>query len=517
LSDEVFFLGSAWRRRVWVSVCLTLFFLLLSIRLVGISDGDDTWYQTHAVDFRASDFVTLHYWSPLYQLWFLIFSLAVHNPVWCYFACWAVLVLLFALIPVALNVRYGWIYTVIFVVFPFPFFSPYSGMFGSMLAVLALSLVLRSKLTYSGALAASCAMSFVLSACRSEFDTAVLLSAVATVVMAWFEWRESRGKSDAEQITRRLVTTAAVVLVLACGTVFVLAHAVGQRSGMAFAQHFNLRAAMRGQIPHRGFPVSNFAELQFGVDTTHNAGNGQAGMKEFFLAKPKLFLKHVLFNLIDPKTVLILLLLTFAVVYPWTLGSSRWLRPASLFMAIFAIPSFMDLCLVFPRDHYVMLLLPSMTLFALQAIPLRGMLRPPVWVLFAGMAAMAYINYVIPRLELQSPNPDLVYLNRVQCVRAVDATVPASNPLAFDDHNVRDVFLVHPRTQVDDFTLTTWDDFKTWALKNHPAWITSSEDVASWYHVTPVELNAFLQNDLGYEPHECSPMASMKIYSATSH
>ncbi len=507
----------AQRNSVITSVCCVVFFLVLSIFTMGLSQADDSWYLSDGTHFEIGHFLGLHYWSPLYVFWFRLLSFVWTDPVVRYFASWVLLVLLSALVPLAFGVRYAWMYTFIFVVVPFATIDPYIGMFAGLICVVAMCLVLRrTELRFSEALAAACVTCCVVAYCRSEFDYGVFLATLATVVAVAWEWRSGMGKPENERRGTYLAGIVVLVLIVAAFTALVMSRAHGGRSGEAFAQHYNLRAALRGLIPPSRVPAwqSNYVEQTFGIDLNHTAANGTATLGDFFRAKPGLFLGHVVANALDPLTVVVFLLTGFTLAWPWIWPHGSMLRPASLFLGVIVAPALMDMTLIYPRHHYVMILLPSVVIFALQSMRAERWLQPSVpWVLVVGMVAMFYINIEIPHLRWDPPTADQVMLSQVECLRRVDRSASRSNTVAFDSLGIRDVYLTTPRRQVDQWTLAHWGEFKGWAAGTHPAWVTVDDGLPAHYGVEPAELQTFLTEELHYVAMPCPEKAHLTVYT----
>ncbi len=495
------------RNTAAASIVLVLFYLAVSLSALGISSGDDSWYLSDGASFRLQSLFWLHFWSPLYDAWFRMLGLMWHDPISRFFASWSLLVLLLALIPLLFNIRRAWIYIFLVLVFALPSVVPYLGLFAGTLMVLALSSMLRFKPAYSEALCAGCGACFVMGYCRSEFDFGVYLAAGATLVAIGMEWR--RGQRG---VSRPVI--AAVVLLMAAATAFVMKHALGARSGIAFAQHFNYRAAVRGLIPGGVVPwTSDYAERTFGVDPGRNALTGTASIADFFRANPKLFLGHLFANLIDPRTMLVLLAVGVVLLYPWLRSAARDYRAHSLFMATLIVPVLMDLIIIYPRNHYIAMLLPVLTLFALQLITWQPKTTPSiVWITAGGMAAIFAWNIALPRLRHQPATGEQIYYARLQCIRPIDRTIGASSASVFDSSGIRPIFLAGPRIKEDRVTLPQWTDFTAWALRTHPAWVTMENWGAGTYGGGIKQQDEFLRQQLGYVSQDCPYPAAMKVY-----
>jgi hypothetical protein len=128
---------------------------------------------------------------------------------------------------------------------------------------------------------------------------------------------------------------------------YVLAHAQHNRSGIAFAQHYSVRASERGLVP-KGDAAwnSDYTERTFGIDTSHDATHVTASIGDFARAKPRLFLRHILTNLCDSRTVLFLPLVLAVGLWPWFRKDLRPLRAASAFFLVICVPPLADIVVI---------------------------------------------------------------------------------------------------------------------------------------------------------------------------
>jgi hypothetical protein len=401
------------------------------------------------------------------------------------------------------------------------------GLFASVMVLTGLCWLLRRRLSFAETAFAACVLSFCVTFCRPEYNYGVLICAAATIVAVIAErlsarHAETSGPLASSKAPAWLLLLAAIGL--AAITLALIAKAPSQRSGMAFAQHFNIRSAFRGEIPLGPDTWrSNYAELRFGVDTGHNAGESTASIGEFFRANPRLFLRQVFDNLTDSHTIFLLAFLLGVVLLPWLRKDTASLRPASLFVLLVSVPPLAGIIVIFPHNHYAAILLPSLTLFALQVLNVERWPRPSIpWVLAPGVALLAYLY--IGRAHMQKTPMSFERLNllRIECERQWDQPGSHANASVFSVNEIFPAFLDGPRPLVFPWTLSTWDQFQSWAVENQPAWISVDTPVSSQYGyvplatrygVTPEQLAAFLQRGLGYTAHACRADAQLTVYT----
>jgi hypothetical protein len=307
------------------------------------------------------------------------------------------------------------------------------------------------------------------------------------------------------------------VVCLAAMMSWVIGHAEHNRSGIAFAQHYSVRASERGLVP-KGDAAwnSDYTERTFGIDTGHDATHGTVSIGDFARARPGLFLRHMLTNLCDGRTLFLLPIVLGVGLLPWFREDLRPLRAAGAFFLMIGVPPLADIVAIYPRDHYAILLVPSLVLLGVQvARPLLRKRPPTVWVLGAGFALIWLLTLhrqhsTVARsvLTLEQRN-----LRRVECMREVDQAAASANSAVFDAAQIPAIYLAHPRTDVGITDLRDWPAFKAWAMQTRPAWISVDGDMARRYGVTPIQVDGFLQSDMGYTQHVCPAEAQLAIYT----
>jgi len=203
--------------------------------------------------------------------------------------------------------------------------------------------------------------------------------------------------------------------------------------------------------------------------------------------------------------------------------STAALRPASVFVLLLSLPPLAGSIVIFPHTHYAAILVPSLTIFALQLLDPDSRLKPSLyWVLVPGFALLGWLYFVRPRMEKLPVSFDRLYLLRVQCVRQWDAPASNTNPNVFSVVDIPPVYLDASRQLVNPYALPSWHQFQSWASQTRPAWIAVDTPASSLYGYVPLaaqygvtgeDMAAFLQNGLGYTPHPCSAAAQLTVYT----
>jgi hypothetical protein len=520
-SSETFNRPSVSRKHAadWViPLCLTAFFLYVSSRLMGISMADDSYYLQSGAGVSASTFLHFQSWGPLYSLWFKALHFVCPNPISRYFLSWGLLVTLIGLLPAWMKMPSAWLYSFLILIFPVLTVTPYVSHFAAVIVLFSTCVLLRQQRAYSTAAAAACLVSFILAFARPEFSYGVYFSAVATVLMLGLEALPANASTAAAPRRRplRLIGLGLTVVTLSAAMIFITGQSrKTSRSGMAFAQHFNWRAMQRGLLaPGPDVWSSNYAERRFGIDAGHSAANGTATIADFFHANPRLFLDHISRNLIDPKTIVFLLFLAIVLTWPWLGNSVPTLRAISLFLLLLCLPPVAGILLIYPREHYPMIVLPALVLYTVQLLQVERWRRPSTaWVLVVGCALIWLLNIGLDAHGVEVVQDDRSNLSRVRCLYAIDQSTSSANPAVFDAAGTLDVYFPHTRVSVYPAALPTWAQFQAWATHTQPAWISTDAALAKQYALTPNQLDDYLRNDLGYHPHPCPFAAQLTVYT----
>jgi len=499
---------STQRRERTIVLGLIALYLALACAWQGLNFYDDSMYLGRGIEFHASSFLDKLSGAPLYAFWFKGLALLFHDAVWRYFASWAILVVVVSSIPLWFGIGRSWLYALVLLSLPFFSICTYVSLFASMFFVAGMAWILRRQLSLSSAACMACALSFVVAFARPEYAYAVYITAAATVLALAFD--PDRGSP--RTITAKLLAVAALSVAMHVP----MQHSSISRSGMAFAQHFNYRAAQRGLLA--GDPwSSNYAELAFHVDTAHTARVSNATIGEFYRANPPLFLGHIRTNLLDIRTIILLLLVLSLAATPWLRSSSRALRPAATYLFLVALPVLVSSIVIFPRPHYAVIVIPSMLLLALQLVHARLPEGPPriAVVLPLGLALMcvAIVARYLHRPEFDAT----VHANIavVSCLRSIERTNGPGDHRSFDAVTIAadDVYFDAPRTRLYEDGLPTWAVFTAAMATARPSWIVIGPAFLTQYGQTSSSVAAYLTTSLGYTPHNCPRSTGVTVYT----
>ncbi len=513
--------ASLHRRRDWIFVlALTALYLGLAFCWQDISYFDETFYMQSGTMFRFSTLITHLQFAPLYAMWYRLLQLICPWPVWRYFLSWATLVALTLLLPVWMRLRSAWVYTWLLVCVPFLgpssfAINPYVNLFAACLLLGGASFIRARGLTTRQAAFVAFLACFTVSFARPEFAFFVPVAAIVYLVL-----HRVSSSLHAEKHARLQLY---VVLALTLLMLVILRHGGGSRSGIAFAQHFNVRAAQNHLIPPGQDPwTSEYATRAFHIDPGTTAATTTATIFGFMKANPRLFAGHVLANLLTTTTwvsCVILLLVLSAPFWPTNFAREhpRQLRSAALYLGLVCLPPLTSILLIFPDERYFFTLLPAALLCITELLGAgRAGARWQPW-LFAAALPIILLTTVgwAPLKYRQVPLPHPVR-DTVACLRTLQHRPGAPSGLVFDSVGIAPVMLgsSHPHIQMWD--VIGWANFQAWVQYNRPAWVEVSPSVTSFYGVSAADMDTYLRGR-GYTPYACPAVPAytpLQVYIA---
>jgi hypothetical protein len=484
-------------------------YLLIACCWQGISLYDDSLYLRIGQTFHLSNFWTGASYAPLYGLWIKLIGVVFHDPVVWYMANWALMVALVASIPLWMRVPYAWAYTLILVTLPIFSIGPYISLFAAVFIVFGISLIVTSGISISSSITVAGAGCFLVAFARPEFEYALYLCFIAALLALPFEGARGHIRSIAARL---------IILIAMCGAVHLLMHHVpSERSGIAFAQHYNWRAAKKGLLGHEDPFTSNYTQRAFGIDPNGNANDPSASIGDFLRANPHLFLGHVLQNLRDYRTLVPLLGILLLAALPWGLTRYRTLRPASIYLILVSVPVLASMAIIYPRAHYPVVIFPAALVFALQVLALhRPEATPPSpWIILpVGLTCIiaAAVYHQNHRFEIDTNERRSIRI--VRCIQAVERATGPGNGRIYDTATVLfdDVYFPTPLARINPPVPSQWSTFTPWIAATRPSWIILSPWIPQTYQQTPDAMYTFFTKQLGYIPHDC-PATGDIIYT----
>lgn len=496
---------SAHRKQFLLILLLLGLYLLLAFSWQDISLYDESNYMAAGAALHAADFYTAYTIGPLYALWYRILMFFFHDAVVRYFASWALLCIINALIPLTFRVQRAWLYALLAIASPLYSVQPYVSLFASTILLAGLSLLLARRRTILYGAEIALVVTFAMAFCRPEFAYAVFLAAALVVLLAV-------AARDTKPAARWKALAMAVGLTAAMLTVTTHSSTTGRSSGTAFAQHVNLRASLRGRLGDE-FPfTSAYANRLFGVDTAHNAANTVATIGEFARAKPRIFLRYVGYNLVDRRMIAFIVCLAVVAVLTWRRRGQPGFLPAGVFLLLVSFPVLASCLLISPEHHYLMIVAPCFLLFALQVPPAHPFFaQSGVTIGLVAVCLLVLVGQAIVHARHRAANPEK-NLAAVDCLRSVDSHTTTVSPVSFDPLGLPDVYLPRHHREVDISDLYPVTQFQNWVRTVRPGEVTLVPSAAYFYKTPMPQLQAFLAGQ-GYTPFVCPNRPSMVVYS----
>lgn len=495
--------GAGGRGSVVVLVLLGLF-LALAWCWQDIGFHDETIYLASARQ------VSLHQlWqgletAPLYGYWYQLLALICPDPEWRYFLSWGLLVSLLMTLPLALRVPGAWVYALALVCLPVFRIWPYVSLFAALLLLIGLLVVRLRRLSVGWAIASAFTACFVAAFARSEYVYGVFCALLLFALLA---------PTRMAGLSRRSGWLLTLFMLVLTGLLVVIQQQSDSgRSGVAFAQHYNLRAAEQGLLGADNPWTSDYALKAFHIDPGHNAASTQAPLGAFLRADPARFFAHVLANVKDPRTLglgLTVLLLTF---WPW-LRRDTALRPVAAYALLVSLPTLAASVLIYPRYHYAVTILPVLLLYAVELLRCERWLKlsHARWLLPLALLPML-VFALAPDLLARRAIPSRPGLTTIACLQTLERERVAGPGLMFDSVGHPMTYLQDDWRRVGEQDIEGWDAFLRWLATARPDWVLVTPTLAAHFQRTPAELAAGLTVTAGYRPHHCPAPAELTVY-----
>lgn len=493
---------------------MLILYLALSFVWQDLHLYDDSYYLDSGLHLHLSSFLNELNSAPLYALWFRLLQVFVADPVSRYFVSWGLLVAIVVLLPLCLGMRGTWLYAFALVALPVFVIAPYVSLFAAIFVLAGMVWLLRHETAdLPGACWVACLSCFGAALSRPEYAYGVLVCALA--FGAAFTWSlfDSSARRVAEPRSNHFVQ-AVFVLVLAATIALMLHRSDASRSGIAFAQHFNVRAAQKGLIPAGENPwTSDYAMRAFHLDLGRNAANTRTTTGAFARANPRLFLGHIFSNLVDPRTVVFGGLILALAAWPWIRPSASRLRSASVFLAVVSVPPMLAYLVIYPRNHYAVVVLPAALLYFGEVIGVREWQLRPRHLWLVPVAALLILSAGLGikqtlKFHLHHARPGIA---SVRCVQQFERETGQPNAEIFDSAGIPNVYLKTPRARIDIYDVSSWKEFTSWVETSH-GWVLLAPNTAQYLSVSPDVLSAELAK-AGEISHACPANPELTLYA----
>ena len=486
-------------------LALAVFYLALAVYWQDVSLYDEGFYLEAGTRFLFRSLLHSLSFAPLYALWYRILQIVCPQPVWRYFLSWGLLVAALMTLPLWFRMRGAAVYTWLLVAIPI--FGPSNlsiqpniTMFAAVPLLAGMCVVLRRRMDFAGTVFAALIVSFVASFARPEFAYATPLIGVAYLLLSW--------RTEPHRLRTlgpRWGITACIFIVMT----HVIGHSDASRSGIAFAQHYNLRAQAEHKLPvETDAWQSNYALTAFHLDPGRTAAMTRATIGQFAKASPGLFARYVVSNLFARFTLLAGLALAVSLGWPWRHKAAIAMRPASLYLMLVALAPCMSLALIYPDAHYLFPLVPALLLYVTE---MSGTGEPLPAKYLPGLFAVAVLlvfwkTSLGIAMETRTWRPQHLTVQTIDCLRNLQQTAPGPNRMIYDAIGLPGVFLLGDRVLTEKWDLSSWAAFSQWIAGATPAWVEVTPAVPRLYGVTYTDVSTLLTSK-GYTPHACPAAA----------
>ncbi len=381
---EIFFVA------VIAAVCFKLLHDLS--RVMDIQFADETAYLGRGIQFGwrslfADGFV--------YYAWYKLLSLVVSDTVTLYYVNYSILFTLLPMLMYALLRKIGRapfaaaFFPIAFAISNIHIIAwPFITRFAVCLILVACLLILSvksEKLKYLIAFGGLILLLYT----RPEYVLSLVIVTIAAVVYLVYQFIKSRQKV--------FVFLALFTLLLSVFIVFIKNPAREERSVVAFGQHYALNLQQEGKISIN--PNTNWQTIMkdtFGTATS---------VAQAFMNNPRAMSEHILTNIKRlPRRIIEISLpyqtkntfrvkIAFLIIVGFLAVASIWSfimnmhaqmkdRVYYILTVVILIPLIISICLIFPRDHYVLVLFAVVLVLVaknLPAIPANAVLRKFKW------------------------------------------------------------------------------------------------------------------------------------------
>lgn len=481
--------------RNW-SIVLTLYYLLATVFFMDIGLHDETtFYLGRKDEISLTSFLTGAEYGPLYAAWYKLISLVVWDNIALYFVSWALLVVLSVqLMRIATSAVTSII--PILVTLGLPIFKvwPYVGVFAGALILLGFVIAQKQK-DWNGAVVVASSFSLLVGLARPEYlygPALILLACCAHAVL---------------QKQANIKTLLVCLVMAAMGIVISQASDTG-RGGVAFEQHFNLRASERGEIGGEVPWTSKHCRKVFFNNTENEVGHK---ISDYIKANPTELIKHVARNAIDFRTILLSLACAAVVFFLHRAKQTS----GALYVAVMALPPLMGCTLIYPRNHYIVSIL--LTLIAGGWIATASLTSSREWVrrlkspIIVGMVALVLVFPVAIKASKLSQNifsrQGFASLHPVVStaldLREMEALGMFKQPFVlFDPYGGLHSYLRQSWQWIPEYHVRSRDEFLTLLRERRASAFLINHYVSDYYGLSDQDIDEAIKGR-GYQIRQC--------------
>lgn len=479
------------------TVALSIYYLFASIFFQDIALHDEsTFYLSQKDRLSFSSFLTGAEYGPLYALWYKGIALLVRDNLALYFASWALLVV-FAVELMRRATKPVDSVIPILVTLGLPIFkvSPYVGLFASVV-ILGGFLATTSQKNDDRGIIVIALSGLLAGLARPEFLYApafLLLGSLACIPFT---------KKPRIHVIMVCALTAALSLSISRSS-------DTGRGAVAFEQHFNLRASERGEIGNQVPWTAKHARQFFFQNEDRDI---RYKLSDYIAANPTAVASHVVRNVTDPRTLL-LLLASIGIAF-LLFRSDR--RLAATYVAVMSLPPIISCAVIYPRNHYVVTII--LTLVAAGAIVLNDhlsrhlrlqKLRMPALVMLVLMVFVFSLNLKALR-SFQSNRASLDFgalhpiASTILQVRDLEQRHPNLQPkVIFDPYGGISIYLQQPWQWVAEYDLNSGADLLGMIQSKQASILVINDYVANYFKLSKEDIDMTLKQN-GFDSITCS-------------
>jgi hypothetical protein len=492
---------------VGLAVYATLAFFWQDISLF-----DETiYYIAGSREVSLRSFLSGAEFGPLYQSWYWLLSVFVPDTVTLYFVSWFMLVLASVLV-VRLATTSGAFWFSFLCLFALPIFRirPHAYLFAGIILAMGYACARHHRLRpyWLELLGGSLLLAGYV---RPEY--------FYTLPILWFGTLVVYAVRRTVRVRTMLFLGVAAVLAL----LVIRSSSGGGRSGVAFEQHYNLRAHERGLLPENPW-VSSYAR-QFFAPTTD--GGRPPSIVDYARAKPVEFGAHIVRNTMDPQ-FLVFVAAAGALLWTTRRQLARW---EVLFLLAACFPLVSSSLLIFPRLRYYIAVAPLAVALLANALPVLLAATTPqrrVWLIrglvgvLVGIAVTGALNLKGLWNQSEARQGLLVALfpleRPLSNVRAIADLRKIEESLVLDDrvHRMFDAqggFFVHLRKRwerIDESNAANAGEFMVVAKAQTVEVFLIDPDLCRFYR-TSMETIGRILTGAGYVLHP-KPVKTSRVY-----
>jgi len=487
------------------SIALTIFYVLSNLFFMDLGLHDETtFYLSRKDDLSLSVFLTRAEYGPLYATWYKLLSIVVRDNIALYFISWTLLVALSIQLMRIATKSVNSIIPIFVMLGPRILkVWPYVGLFAGALILLGF-IFAKSRKTASSAIIVTAVSGFVVGLVRPEF-----LYAPAMLLAGYIVYALVRRQVD--------IKTLLICAAIAAMGLSISRHSDTGRGGVALEQHFNLRAAERGDLVNEVSWTSSYAREFFFQNPDKSIKHR---LSDYIKANPVAVATHVVRNALDPRTILLALSCAAVSFFLYRSG----LPFGALYISVMSLPPLISCTLIYPRDHYIVAIL--LTLIAGGSIAVAHLLSgreslkrlasiKGLKVTIVAGLVLVVLAFPLARKTMRLPFKEMSvhgfaavhpFASTAMELRQLEAQTSFKQPLViFDPYGGFHHYLHQSWKWIPEFHVLSKEKFLAMIRERHASIFIINDYVLHYYKLSRYDLLQTFKES-GYEYRPCSYM-----------